>query len=144
MYIVMYSNDREYYLCVILHTCIILLFLYLTLYIIEIIHHLLFSSLLIVAPKIMTPLREMKVRGGLTLTADIKFIGEPVPEVEWSLNGKTVTSGDRVSISNFDDHTILNIIDVKRSDSGPYTLSIKNQHGKDSGILDVNILGKTI
>ncbi|GBN20312.1 Twitchin, partial [Araneus ventricosus] len=93
-------------------------------------------------PKIMTPLREMKVRGGMTLTADIKFIGEPPPAVEWSLDGKPVTSADRVTISNFDDHTILNIIDVKRSDSGPYTLTIKNEHGKDSGILDVNILDK--
>lgn len=94
-------------------------------------------------PKIITPLREMKVRGGLTLTADIKFVGEPVPAVEWSLNGKPVVSADRVTISNFEDHTILNIIDVRRSDSGPYTLSIKNAHGSDSGILDVNILGNT-
>ncbi|GIY50159.1 twitchin [Caerostris extrusa] len=93
-------------------------------------------------PKIVTPMREMKVRGGMTLTADIKFVGEPPPSVEWSLDGTPVTSGDRVTISNFDDHTILNIIDVKRSDSGPYTLTIKNEHGKDSSILDVNILDK--
>lgn len=46
------------------------------------------------APKIdRRNLRPIKVREGEPIALDVKVSGEPAPEVTWSLNGKSVTSG---------------------------------------------------
>ncbi|CAN8010311.1 unnamed protein product, partial [Ixodes pacificus] len=94
------------------------------------------------APKIVSPMKEVKVKIGQTLHVEIKFIGAPPPTVSWSVNGKPLISDDRVTISNFDDYTIINTVDTKRSDGGAYTLYLKNDSGEDSGTLPVVILDK--
>lgn len=48
-----------------------------------------------VAPKIdRRNLRTIKVHEGEPIALDIKVSGEPPPEVTWTLNGKSVTSGN--------------------------------------------------
>ncbi|XP_013785867.1 twitchin-like, partial [Limulus polyphemus] len=96
------------------------------------------------APKILTPMTEVKVKVGRTLHSEIKFIGQPAPEVLWMQNGKKLTSDDRITISAFDDYTVVNVVDAKRSDSGPYVLTVTNDSGKDSGTLTVIILDKPL
>lgn len=47
------------------------------------------------APKIdRRNLRTIKVREGEPIALDVKISGEPPPDVAWSLNGKSVTSGN--------------------------------------------------
>lgn len=96
------------------------------------------------APKIVSPMKEVKVKIGQTLHVEIKFIGAPPPTVSWMVDGKPLISDDRVTISNFDDYTIINTVDTKRSDGGAYTLHLKNDSGEDSGTLPVVILGKLV
>ncbi|CAG2161698.1 unnamed protein product [Oppiella nova] len=94
------------------------------------------------APKILTPMKEVRVKVGQKLNVEIKFIGAPVPQVDWTLNGKPLKSDNRATVSDFDDHTIINIVDAKRSDSGSYTLKLENINGKDEGTMAVIVLDK--
>ena len=93
-------------------------------------------------PKILTPMKEVKVKVGQKLNIEIKFEGTPPPTVNWTLNGKEFKSDARATISNLDDHTIINIVDTKRSDSGSYTLKLENVNGKDEGTMTVIVLDK--
>lgn len=48
-----------------------------------------------VAPKIdRRNLRSIKVREGEPISLDVKVSGEPAPDVTWTLNGKSVSSGN--------------------------------------------------
>lgn len=47
-----------------------------------------------VAPKIdRRCLRTIKVKEGEPISLDVKVSGEPAPDVTWTLNGKSVSSG---------------------------------------------------
>lgn len=94
------------------------------------------------APKIITPMNEIRVRAGNTIHADINFIGEPIPEVTWLVGTSPVPTDSRTSITSIGCHTILHIVDSKRSDSGAYRLQLKNDWGSDEGSLMVNVLDR--
>ena len=93
-----------------------------------------------VPPKILTPMKEMKLKEGDKLHLDIKFEGAPTPSITWTVNGKPVSTDMRGSRSDYDDHTIVNIVDVKRPDAGEYKLHLKNEYGEDSGTLKLVVL----
>lgn len=95
-----------------------------------------------VAPKIITPLNEIRVKAGTIIHTDVSFIGEPIPEVTWSVNSKPVITDSRSTITSIGYHTVLHIVNAKRSDSGNYHLKLKNDSGSDEGTLFVNVLGK--
>ena len=96
------------------------------------------------APKILTPLKEIRLKHGQKLEVTIDFVGAPPPTVEWidAKSGKPVESNQRLTVSNFDDKTILTIVDTKRSDSGDYKLKLTNVNGNCEGILPVVIMDK--
>jgi hypothetical protein len=95
-----------------------------------------------VAPKIKTPLQDVRIKAGLIFHVDIDFIGEPTPEVTWSVGSNELTSNDRTTITSIGYHTIVHIVNAKRSDSGLYHLLLKNSSGIDEGSFQVIVLDK--
>ena len=52
-------------------------------------------SAFVVAPKIKTPMTELRIKAGQILHIDIDYIGEPDPTVEWLVNGHPLKLSDR-------------------------------------------------
>jgi len=96
-----------------------------------------------VAPKIITPLNEIRVKAGTIIHADVSFVGEPTPQVIWTVNSNPVTTDSRSTITSIGYHTVVHIVNAKRSDSGNYHLKLKNDSGVDEGDLLVTVLGKS-
>ena len=96
------------------------------------------------APRIVTPLKEIRLRNGQKLDVKIEFVGAPPPEVSWinTTTGKEIKSDARVTVSSGDDYTVLTIVDTKRPDSGEYKLKLTNINGTAEGILPIVIMDK--
>lgn len=95
-------------------------------------------------PKIKSPLNDIRIKAGLILHVDIDFIGEPTPEVIWTVGGKPLAADERTSITSIGHHTIIHTVNAKRSDSGVYNLHLKNSSGIDEGSFQVIVLGEYI
>lgn len=95
-------------------------------------------------PKIKTSLKDLFIRAGTVLHVDIDFIGEPPPEITWTLNESELKPDNRTTLTSIGYHTIMNRVNSKRVDSGTYNLLLKNNLGTDKGSFNVTILGKTI
>ncbi|XP_021713429.1 twitchin isoform X5 [Aedes aegypti] len=95
-----------------------------------------------IAPKIVTPLRDMVVKAGLIFHLDVNFTGEPAPEVVWTLNGKPVESDKRTTMTAVGHHTIVHTVNCNRGDSGDYKLKISNSSGTDEGSLHLTVLDR--
>ncbi|VVC89475.1 unnamed protein product [Leptidea sinapis] len=93
-----------------------------------------------VAPKILTPLKEISIKAGLIFHLDVDFIGEPTPEVKWTCNGKPVVTNERTTVTSVGHHTIIHTVNCKRTDAGKYNLSLKNDSGSDEGSFDLIVL----
>lgn len=98
----------------------------------------------LVKPKIKTPLKDIFIRAGTVLHVDIDFIGEPPPEVTWTVNGSDLKPDNRTTITSIGYHTIMNRVNSKRIDSGTYNLLLKNSSGTDEGSFNVTVLGMKI
>ncbi|KAK9527622.1 hypothetical protein VZT92_014168 [Zoarces viviparus] len=80
------------------------------------------------------------IQEGKTLNLTCNISGDPLPEVTWLKNDREITS---------DDHTILKIasgkfasftiIGVNTSDSGKYSILVKNKYGTESGDFTLEI-----
>ena len=93
------------------------------------------------APKIKTLLNDIRIKAGLILHVDIDFIGEPTPEVTWTVGGKPLTADERTTITSIGHHTIVHTVNARRSNSGLYNLHLKNSSGIDEGSFQVIVLG---
>lgn len=96
------------------------------------------------APKIKTPLNDIRIKAGLILHVDIDFIGEPTPEVAWTVDNHPLTASERTTVTSIGHHTVIHTVNAKRSDSGLYHLSLKNNSGSDEGSFQVIVLGTRI
>lgn len=96
----------------------------------------------VVKPKIVTPLKDVVVKAGTILHMVIDFVGEPQPEVFWTVNSDALKTDKRSTITSVGYHTIVNRVDAQRSDSGAYKLTLKNSSGTDEGTFNVTVLGK--
>lgn len=94
------------------------------------------------APKIKTPLNDVRIKAGLILHLDIDFIGEPCPEASWTVGSKNLLTDERSTVTSIGYHTVIHTVNAKRSDSGLYHLLIKNSSGIDEGSFQVTVLGK--
>ena len=52
-----------------------------------------------IAPKILTPLKDVDVKAGNNYTVDVEYIGSPDPNVSWINEGNVMTSDERMTIS---------------------------------------------
>lgn len=95
-----------------------------------------------VAPKIKTPLKDITIKAGQILHLDIDFIGEPPPEVTWTVDSRDLKTDARTTVTSIGYHTIINTVNTKRSDSGRYHLHLRNSSGMDEGSFQVSVLGQ--
>ena len=94
------------------------------------------------APKIKTPLNDIKIKAGHIFHLDVDFIGEPIPQVIWSKNSKELDINKRTTVASIGYHTILHIVDAKRTDSGSYHIMLKNDSGVDEGSFKLTVLDR--
>lgn len=90
----------------------------------------------------MTGLKNLKIRVGETIKYDLTIGGEPPPEVSWVVNDKPLKTGGRVKITTEKKKTILKVENAERSDSGKYTIVLKNSSGEETGTAQVIVVGK--
>ncbi|CAB4063293.1 unnamed protein product [Lepeophtheirus salmonis] len=92
------------------------------------------------APKILTPLKDINVKAGNNFTIDVEYIGSPDPSVNWYIEGcPLVTDDERITISAIAPVTTFHIVNCKRTDSGETTIKLVNESGsdKDNGGSDI-------
>ncbi|PSN48991.1 hypothetical protein C0J52_03867 [Blattella germanica] len=93
-------------------------------------------------PKIKSPLNDIRIKAGQIFHVDIDFIGEPPPEVVWSVASKPLKTDERTTITSIGYHTIVHTVNAKRSDSGLYHLMLRNSSGLDEGSFQVIVLDR--
>nr|CAD7424747.1 unnamed protein product [Timema monikensis] len=94
------------------------------------------------APKIKSPLNDIRIKAGQIFHVDIDYIGEPTPDVTWSVDTKPLKTDSRTTITSIGYHTIVHTVNAKRTDSGLYHLMIKNSSGLDEGSFQVIVLDR--
>ena len=94
------------------------------------------------APKIRTPLRDIRIKAGTILHVDVNFVGEPSPEVTWTCDGRVLTTDERATITAIGYHTIVHIVNTKRSDSGTLLLRLVNDSGADEGSFQLIVMDR--
>uniref|UniRef100_T1GK41 Twitchin n=1 Tax=Megaselia scalaris TaxID=36166 RepID=T1GK41_MEGSC len=94
------------------------------------------------APKIdRRNIHTYNFKEGEPIYIDVKIIviGEPPPSKEWVHKDCMIINTDRVKVTNENYLTKLRIIDAKRSDTGEYTLTVKNVNGTDKHTANVTV-----
>uniref|UniRef100_W5LBA3 Immunoglobulin like and fibronectin type III domain containing 1, tandem duplicate 3 n=1 Tax=Astyanax mexicanus TaxID=7994 RepID=W5LBA3_ASTMX len=85
--------------------------------------------------------RKMKsflvVRAGNSARVTINFEASPIPTIIWLKDGMPVTK--RVTVSNTDGTSQLLIPSAERSDSGVYTITVKNMVGQETFSTEIRI-----
>ncbi|KAK6485023.1 titin-like [Huso huso] len=94
------------------------------------------------APRIEALPEDISIEKGKVLTVACAFSGEPVPDIEWSHGGKTLSSEEksgRFHVETTEDLTTLIITSVKENDAGQYILKLSNELGSDSATVNISI-----
>ncbi|XP_055385446.1 twitchin isoform X34 [Condylostylus longicornis] len=94
------------------------------------------------APKIITPLNDIRIKAGLIFHIDIDFIGEPCPEVIWDKTNVPVETNERTTLTSIGHHTVIHTVNCNRSDSGVYHLLLRNDSGIDEGSFQLIVLDR--
>lgn len=93
------------------------------------------------APKInLAGLLDLRVKAGTPIKLDVQFEGEPAPTALWKANDTKWETGDRAEVTTTPTSSQLCIYKALRSDSGLYTISVENEHGKDKAQCTVTVL----
>ena len=93
-----------------------------------------------VAPKILGPIYDIKVKAGQLIHIDVDYLGEPDPDITWYNDDVEITASVRTTIDAMNHHTILHSVNAIRSDSGQYKIRAKNVNGEDEARLNVVVL----
>ncbi|CAG0918476.1 unnamed protein product [Notodromas monacha] len=94
-------------------------------------------------PWFITKMESVVIKRGQVVSFDIKYGGEPEPEVIWTKEGESLSSsGDKVNIELYEKNTIIHVRKAVRMDSGKYMLTLKNSSGEVSQSADVVVLDK--
>lgn len=88
-------------------------------------------------------LTNLVVKKGQVIKYDMKYGGEPEPEVHWFLGVKEIVqdAAERITIDKYERNTVLTIRKTTRADSGKYKLVLTNGSGTCESIADVVVLG---
>lgn len=93
------------------------------------------------APKLnLNSLMDIRVKAGLPINLEVEFEGEPAPTVLWTINDKEFNGTSHADLVNKEHVSIIQITSSQRSDSGFYSITIKNEYGIDSSKCRVTVL----
>lgn len=83
------------------------------------------------------------VKKGQVIKYDIKYGGEPEPEVTWKQDAKELKEDaeQRITIDKYERNTVLTVRRAVRADSGKYKLVLTNSSGVCERIAEVIVLG---
>ncbi|XGW29138.1 hypothetical protein V3C99_008720 [Haemonchus contortus] len=87
-------------------------------------------------------IKDLRLKVGETIKYDVDITGEPLPEVAWTVNGKPLKPIGRVKMSTERGKTKLKIENAERSDSGQFTIILKNQCGVADSTAKVTVVGR--
>ncbi|XP_037026622.1 twitchin-like isoform X2 [Bradysia coprophila] len=87
-------------------------------------------------------LKKIVIKKGEQVKYEIRYGGEPEPEVKWEKDAKILTSDNRIKIEKSAGTTILTIQNAVRSDSGKYKLILTNGTGTIDSTGEVIVLDK--
>ncbi|XP_073810623.1 immunoglobulin-like and fibronectin type III domain-containing protein 1 isoform X1 [Danio rerio] len=79
----------------------------------------------------------MVVKAGNTVRVSVSFEASPLPDITWLKDGFPV--GKRVTIANFEKGSQLFIYTSELSDTGIYTVNVKNTVGQDTFAIEIRV-----
>lgn len=83
------------------------------------------------------------VRAGSKLVVEALVAGKPSPFCKWKQGNEDVLTSDRLAVVKTLTTCTLIIKNVKRTDSGYYSLSAENSTGRINQILRVTVMGQS-
>ncbi|KAE9421213.1 hypothetical protein Angca_004091, partial [Angiostrongylus cantonensis] len=93
------------------------------------------------APKInVAGLLDLRIKAGTPLKLEVSFEGEPAPTADWKANDVSMNSNNRAEVTTTPTTSELLIASSVRSDTGLYTVTVENEHGKDKAQCTVTVL----
>lgn len=95
------------------------------------------------APKIdRSTLKNMKIHEGENLLFDVKVLGEPPPEITWTVNNKPITDNTVKWVENKPNRTKFTHQNPERKDTGTYKIVATNKYGTDTAEFEINVISK--
>lgn len=95
------------------------------------------------APKIdRKNLRHITVKEGEPIYLDVKVSGEPAPDCQWYINGKTLVPTNHKRVEDVPYNTKLYNDSPERKDTGTYKLVAQNKYGQDQAEIEITIICK--
>ena len=89
-------------------------------------------------------MRNITAREGEPILVDVKVIGEPAPEVTWTLNTKPVQLSSSRRIEDIPYNSKFSIDKSLRKDTGLYTITATNKWGQDVAEIDIIVVCKLL
>jgi predicted phage tail protein len=89
-----------------------------------------------------TNLKNITIRSGQPVKFDVDVKGEPPPTIEWSFKGDKLKDDETHKIENEPNHTLFILSKSKRSDTGSYVITARNEHGTDEATVEIKVLSK--
>ncbi|XP_064893751.1 myosin-binding protein C, slow-type isoform X13 [Columba livia] len=80
------------------------------------------------------------VVAGSKLRLEIPITGEPTPKVMWSKGDKWITDSGRIRAETYPDSSCLVIDTAEREDSGQFRISLKNEAGEDTALINIKVV----
>uniref|UniRef100_A0A8C2YH33 Myosin-binding protein C, slow-type n=1 Tax=Coturnix japonica TaxID=93934 RepID=A0A8C2YH33_COTJA len=77
------------------------------------------------------------VVAGTKLRLEIPITGEPTPKVMWSRGDKV---HGRIRAETYSDSSCLVIDTAEREDSGPFRITLKNEAGEDTALINIKVV----
>ncbi|PAV63176.1 hypothetical protein WR25_04766 isoform D [Diploscapter pachys] len=92
-----------------------------------------------IAPKIQTVIRNPIVhQAGKTFDTKLAYIAYPPPNVKLLHNDNPITL--TVHLEQYDDYLSIRIKNLRKEDAGTLTITLQNDHGEDTAILDLKLV----
>ncbi|XP_011062355.1 PREDICTED: muscle M-line assembly protein unc-89 isoform X5 [Acromyrmex echinatior] len=83
-------------------------------------------------PAFTSPMRDVSVEEGQPLTLDVSFVGNPIPNVNWTKDGEPIEPSERVTMNCNGKKVGLQIDPCKPKDAGVYGCRLSNPLGEDA------------
>nr|XP_034332878.1 twitchin isoform X27 [Crassostrea gigas] len=95
-----------------------------------------------VAPKVSPNFipRDITVKKGEEFKIAIPYDGNPIPKADWTVGGRPLSQGGRVSFENTPTEIKLFNKAAEKSDSGKYSVHLSNEKGNDTATINVNVV----
>jgi hypothetical protein len=78
---------------------------------------------------------------GTDVVMKIPFTGNPKPTMRWTKDGTELKDSSKYKLERGDRHAFLTIKNAQKEDTGPYRLTLDNDLGSDTAVINIQING---